>query len=44
MLVAGLVGIAFVGLVVFLLVSNVELLPKSFLKFFRILSDRWRLH
>ncbi len=34
MLVAGLVGIAFVGLVVFLLVSNVELLPKPFLKFF----------
>ncbi len=34
MLVAGLVVIAFGGLVIFLLVSNVESLPKPFLKFF----------
>ena len=34
MLVAGLVVIAFGGLVIFLLVSNVDSLPKPFLKFF----------
>jgi len=34
MLVAGLVVIAFGGLVIFLLVSNVDAFPKLFLKFF----------
>ena len=32
MLVAGIVAIAFVGLVIYLLVSNVDSLPKKFLK------------
>jgi len=34
MLVAGMVCIAFVGLGIFLLISNVDSLPKQFLKFF----------